>query len=85
MFDDRIAIEVDKSATAKIVGQCSICGIANDTYRNCRYAECNKLFLACDSCYEKLSGAHSEYCQSVIQDATKKRPERVKVEMHRNK
>lgn len=85
VFDDRIAIEVDKSSTAKIVAHCSVCKIPNDTFRNCHYAECNKLFIVCDTCYEKLEGACSDYCREVIKDPSKKRPERVKILSHRNK
>ena len=85
VFDDRIAIAVDKTPNAKIVGQCAICGSANDIYRNCSRAECNKLFLACDNCWETLNHACSEYCAEVIKDPTKIRPERVKVVSHRNK
>lgn len=85
VFDDRIAIDIDKSENAVVVGRCAICGISNDVYRNCSNALCNKLFLACEACWEKLEHTCSEYCQEVIKDPSKIRPERVKVVLHRNK
>ena len=67
-----------------MVGKCAVCGVPNDNYRNCGYAECNKLFLACGACWENLEHTCSDYCKEVIKDVSKIRPERVKV-LHRNK
>jgi UPF0176 protein len=85
VFDNRVAIDINKTENAVVVGKCTVCGAANDTYRNCSYAECNKLFLACDSCWEKIEYTCSEYCREVVKDPSKKRPERIKVILHRNK
>lgn len=85
VFDDRIVIDVDKTKNAKVVGKCAICENLNDVYRNCNNAECNKLFLACNGCWENLGHACSDYCKIVIKDPSKMRPERVKVLSHRNK
>lgn len=84
VFDDRIVIDVDKTKNAKVVGLCVICRNSNDIYRNCSYADCNKLFLACNNCWEGLEYTCSQYCQAVIKDSSKVRPERIKV-LHRNK
>lgn len=84
VFDNRIVIDVDKTKNAKVVGKCAICKNPNDIYRNCSNAQCNKLFLACDDCWDDLGHSCNNYCKAVIVDPTKIRPERVKV-VHRNK
>ncbi len=85
VFDDRIAIPVNTTAQAVIIGQCSHCRTTNDIYRNCRNAVCNKLFIACDACHAAFSGTCSEECQNIIADPSCIRPERIKVPLHRNK
>lgn len=78
VFDDRIALPVNTSETAVVTGKCLHCDTLNDTYRNCAYAECNKLFLACDGCIDAFTGTCSALCQSAIQKNTSDiRPPRV--------
>jgi UPF0176 protein len=78
VFDDRIAVPVNTSSTAVVTGRCIHCDVLSDVYRNCAYAECNKLFLACDGCDEQLTGTCGVLCQDAIQKNTSDiRPPRV--------
>ncbi len=75
VFDDRIAVPVNTSDTAVIVGKCKHCGTKNDTYRNCANRFCNALFLACDMCNATFTNACSEACHvRVTSDTTSMRP-----------
>jgi len=85
VFDERIAVPVDTTENAKVVGHCYHCDALNDTYRNCLYRFCNKLFLACDTCNEKMGNTCSDACTEAIKDPNEKRPMRVKTTPHRNK
>lgn len=74
-FDDRMALRVNMTDTEEIVGKCAVCGTACDTYRNCIYKDCNKLFIGCDICHTRLHGACSEACESIVHaNADMKRP-----------
>lgn len=84
VFDERIAVPVNTSETAKVLGNCIHCNANDDTYRNCAHKFCNKLFLACGACNEKFANTCSVECQNIISDAGQMRPPRMKV-LHRNK
>jgi len=71
VFDDRISINIDD----KVLSNCDICGEECSEYRNCINKHCNKLFIGCDSCMEKLENSCSEECYNYIQDSANKRPE----------
>ena len=46
VFDERIAVPVNTSETAVVVGKCHHCQATEDTYRNCANKFCNLHFVA---------------------------------------
>jgi len=86
-FDDRLAIEINKTDSAVILGNCEICTVTCDEYRNCLNKHCNKLFLGCDACVEKTENTCNPECQKIIQNAENMRSPRanMKKALHRNK
>lgn len=70
VFDARIAVKV----TDDIIGTCDICAQPCDTYTNCRNAKCNKHFIGCSACVEKLNNCCSQVCFELVN--TKQVPER---------
>lgn len=85
VFDERIAIPVNASQDAKVVGQCALCGAANDSYRNCLFRSCNRLFIACDPCTVAYENTCSTECRAAVQNPVEMRPPRLKTAIHRNK
>lgn len=84
VFDDRIAIPIDTTENAKVVGDCVHCDEANDQYRNCHNKHCNQLFIACDACNEVFQNTCSAECKELALVPENVRPPRLKV-LHRNK
>jgi UPF0176 protein len=84
VFDDRIAVPVNTSDSAKIVGTCIHCGASNDLYRNCLNRHCNRLYLACHGCNSKTENTCSDECREIICESINHRSPRRKV-IHRNK
>ncbi|PIR75242.1 MAG: hypothetical protein CO030_02330 [Candidatus Magasanikbacteria bacterium CG_4_9_14_0_2_um_filter_42_11] len=85
-FDDRIAIVVNTSDTAVVLGNCEHCGLNTDEYRNCLNKHCNKLFIGCDECIENMDNTCKKECQDIIKDAAHMRSPRANTKvLHRNK
>ena len=85
-FDDRIALPINTSASAVVVGNCELCDVVCDTYRNCLNKFCNKLFLGCDACMEQSENTCKPECQDIIQHAENMRSPRAGMKvLHRNK
>ena len=71
VFDGRTAVKV----TDDILGSCFVCQKACDEYINCMFAGCNRHFIGCTECMERLSNCCSTECLQIItQDPSKKRP-----------
>jgi UPF0176 protein len=87
VFDNRVAVPVNTSLDAKIVGNCLHCNTNIDTYRNCDNKYCNKLFIACDVCNEKMKNTCSPECTLIVEDSNNIRPPRANDirSLHRNK
>lgn len=87
VFDDRIAIDVNTSDSAVVLGNCHHCAINVDSYRNCANKHCNQLFIACESCNQTYQNTCGEECQHVIQNPDNMRPPTRKTVqlLHRNK
>lgn len=64
VFDGRIAVSV----TQDVLGTCDICSTSCDEYTNCLNAECNKQFIACPNCIQKLGNTCSELCLELVQN-----------------
>lgn len=87
VFDERIAVPVNLSLDAPVIGNCLHCTVSTDHYRNCANKWCNKLFIACESCNEKFFNTCGTDCQKIIEDEKNIRPASalsVK-QIHRNK
>ncbi|KAI8112942.1 hypothetical protein M9434_004261 [Picochlorum sp. BPE23] len=65
VFDGRMAIRPNKDAQEPLepVASCALCGgKAILPHLNCANVDCNKLFLACQECQDKLQGCCCEQC-----------------------
>lgn len=58
VFDERRGEKISDD----IISQCHQCGAPCDTHTNCKYMDCNMLFLQCEDCAEKHKGCCSEDC-----------------------
>src|SRR3989344_5246984 len=61
VFDDRIAIEINKNDKNKLT-QCQWCGNGCDDYLNCHNLDCDKLFTCCEECREEYNKSCCEEC-----------------------
>lgn len=87
VFDERMAVPVNTTPNAVVVGRCIHCQANTDVYRNCANKYCNRLFLACDACAGEKQNTCGDNCIEVIKDDTKLRPPHandVRI-LHRNK
>ena len=57
VFDDRIVASVNSP-----ISICKFCSKPSDKYLDCFNLDCNKLFICCDSCREKMFGCCSSLC-----------------------
>jgi UPF0176 protein len=62
VFDGRISVKINDD----ILGACAICTQPCDDYYNCLNAMCNKHFVSCTVCIEKLHKTCSEQCRQLI-------------------
>lgn len=62
VFDGRISVRINDD----ILASCTICNVACDDYYNCLNALCNKHFIACVPCIEKLGNTCSKECQTLL-------------------
>lgn len=86
VFDERMAVPVNTSETAKIVGKCAVCNHESDNYRNCANKFCNKLFLGCDDCMIVLDRCCSDACKDIAANPENRRPAQARDKvLHRNK
>lgn len=50
VFDERIAVEVNRTAGATVVSRCRHCGEATERYLNCAWSRCNARHFCCKAC-----------------------------------
>ncbi|CAN5139806.1 hypothetical protein BH09DEP1_BH09DEP1_2270 [soil metagenome] len=75
VFDGRTAVKI----TDDILANCFVCQQPCDDYNNCMFARCNRHFIGCNQCMERLDNTCSTECQLIItQDPSKKRPTLIK-------
>ncbi|HYE59892.1 MAG TPA: rhodanese-related sulfurtransferase [Candidatus Kapabacteria bacterium] len=87
VFDERMAVPVNTTEHAKIIGACLYCQQPCDVYRNCANKYCNRLFLSCESCTIQKENTCSLDCREQIKDIRNVRPAHasdIRV-LHRNK
>ena len=58
VFDDRLVSDV-----ADPVTECQFCGTKCEKYTNCHNLDCDKLFIACEECLEKMNNTCSSNCK----------------------
>ncbi len=76
VFDGRITVPVNND----ILGHCALCTTSCDEFTNCLNAKCNKHFIGCPNCVEKLENTCSEVClQLVKEEKVPKRPMRQRI------
>lgn len=67
VFDKRLVSPINSEDFDKsTITECENCGEACDLYKNCRNNNCDKLFISCLKCQEKLIGCCSEECLSEL-------------------
>jgi predicted sulfurtransferase len=77
VFDGRVATK----ANDVILGHCNNCSNACDDYTNCLNASCNKHFVCCQDCLQKLDNTCSKACLTLVTEKTVTiRPDLKKVE-----
>ncbi len=62
VFDQRVVIPVN-TVNPTVIGTCGVCGAPTKKMINCANADCNKHFLICEDCADRLEGCCSEPCQ----------------------
>ncbi|MCB1106777.1 MAG: rhodanese-related sulfurtransferase [Chlamydiia bacterium] len=62
VFDDRLVVPINDDEENEVISQCHHCQTKTDTYYNCANMDCNKLFLSCLCCAEKMKGCCSNEC-----------------------
>lgn len=78
VFDGRLAMKVNDV----VLSNCSVCAAACDEYANCLLAACNKHYLCCSTCLEKLKNTCSTECYiKVYQEDAPQRPPFVTVQV----
>jgi UPF0176 protein len=65
VFDTRGAINIDPAKQSEPIAKCHVCNVPADKYYNCRLVTCDKRFIACAACEEKLERHCSKNCKNV--------------------
>lgn len=63
VFDQRVVVPVNEVNPA-VVGACDVCDAKTEQMINCANPDCNKHFLICADCAERLEGCCSTTCHS---------------------
>jgi len=50
VFDERIAVPINHTETAVVIGRCLHCGVVCDRYVNCEKPTCHKKHFSCERC-----------------------------------
>ncbi len=68
VFDERVAVEVNRTEGRSVISRCRHCGERCPRYRNCAWKPCNAQFFCCEAC-EKSAGRYcSENCLKIARD-----------------
>lgn len=65
VFDERIAVDVNRTGDARVVSRCRHCGAVCDRYVNCAWTRCNRQHFCCEDCER---GTH-RYCDRACEEA----------------
>ncbi len=72
VFDERIAVPINRTEEDVIISKCSLCNQPSDRYINCRNDSCHDQFICCEECEKKQEG----FCSMECKDHVAKHPER---------
>lgn len=64
VFDERIAVDINRVEPYEIISKCYHCGKPCDRYVNCARLECHSQFLCCHECEAKTKRSCSEECKN---------------------
>ena len=70
VFDDRLTAD---TGSKEKLGKCEICETPCSDYTDCYNLDCDKLFICCENCREKMNNTCSEECKN----AKRLRPQEV--------
>lgn len=62
VFDNRVTVRINND----VLTDCDICKNPCDEYTNCINSLCNKHFISCETCIERLNNCCSETCSQKI-------------------
>jgi UPF0176 protein len=62
VFDQRIAVEVNRTPTRKVISRCLHCGKPSERYVNCAWKPCNAQVFLCPECEETTGRYCGETC-----------------------
>lgn len=75
VFDGRVGVKISDD----ILGSCFVCSQSWDEYTNCLRAECNRHYIGCPACLEKLQNTCSQNCLELVNlGKSHKRPQPMK-------
>ena len=81
VFDSRRTIAI----SSDILSTCDICATACDYYTNCMRASCNKHYISCQKCIDKLENMCSDKCHYAVHvNKEKKRPQFITQHIHQD-
>jgi len=66
VFDKRLLVSINSKDNP--IAKCEICDTGCDLYRNCRNLPCNKLFIMCPDCENKINGCCSSSCLKAFRE-----------------
>ncbi|MBY6035879.1 rhodanese-related sulfurtransferase [Fictibacillus nanhaiensis] len=78
VFDERIAVPINRTEEDTVVSKCYYCGKLEDRYVNCANPECNKQHVCCTECEIK----HKRSCSKECLDHPRNRYETESKEQH---
>lgn len=64
VFDERLSIPIDNKTELPPISKCYVCSASCSMYYNCANVKCDRLFLCCDSCIEKLNKFCCQSCKT---------------------
>lgn len=81
VFDGRVAVKV----TDDVLGTCYVCARPWDEYTNCLRADCNRHYIGCPECIQKLHNTCSTECDELVNiKNAAKRPQPMKAYIDEN-
>lgn len=81
VFDERIAVPVNRTKEDVVIAKCHHCGQPEDRYINCTNMDCHAQYVCCSACEVK----HEGFCKNACRDhaLTKQRAEPGRLERYR--